>query len=156
MKKRGDFIIALSKKLKNSLKKYCKKIEIVGSIRRKEPNPKDIDIVLIPKTINDKQKIIDYLSKQGKFLGGGQKKDIFRINGVKVELYFTTPESWGATLLAYSSRKGSAIGLRIYARVRGFKLNQYGLYKKGKYIAGCTEKDIYKALGKPYKQPWNR
>lgn len=146
-------ILSLAKRILKTLKPFCRKIEIAGSIRRKEKKAKDIDIVLIPKNI---EKIKNTLSKKGKFLQGGDKRMTFRIEGIKVELYFTKPESWGATLLSYSSRVGSAIGLRIYARARGFKLNQYGLYKKGKQIAGKTEKDIYKALGKKYKEPWNR
>ena len=59
-------------------------------------------------------------------------------------------------MLAYSSKIGSSIGLRIVARKKGFKLNQHGLFKKGKRIAGRTEKEIYKALGRPWKLPENR
>ena len=154
--KQGEFVINLSKKVYKWLKPFCKKIEIAGSIRRKEKNPKDIDVVLIPKSERHKQKIFETLKLKGKFVQGGEKKDTFKVQGVKVELYFTTPESWGATLLAYSSRKGSAIGLRIFARLKGYKLNQYGLFKKGKYVAGKTEREIYDALGKNWKEPWNR
>jgi len=148
--KRSSFVFQLSKKIFRELKPFCRKIEIAGSIRRKEKTPFDIDIVLIPK---NKQKIIEYLETKGKFIQGGEKRVYFKIKGVKVEIYFTTPESWGATLLAYSSRKGSAIGLRIFARLKGYKLNQYGLFKKGKYVVGKTEKEIYEVLGKKYKTP---
>jgi len=151
--KTNNFVLTLSEKLLSWLKTNCKKIEIAGSIRRKEKNPKDIDVVLIPK---DKQKILDLLKTKGKFIQGGEKRVSFRINGIKVELYFTTPESWGATLLAYSSKKGSAIGLRIFARLRGYKLNQYGLFKKDKLVAGRTEQEIYHALGKKWKSPEKR
>ena len=84
------FIISLSKKILKELKPFCKKTKIVGSIRRNEKNPKDIDIVLIPKSNDYKTKIINLLKSKGKFLQGGSKKDYFKINGVKVELYFTT------------------------------------------------------------------
>ena len=146
-------VLNLSQKVLSWIKPCCKRIEIAGSIRRKEKSPRDIDIVLIPK---NKQKILDILKSKGKFLQGGEKRERFRIQRINVELYFTTPESWGATLLAYSSRKGSAIGLRIFAGLRGYKLNQYGLFKKGKYVAGKTEQEIYSALKKPYKKPENR
>ncbi len=145
----GKFVILLSKKIVELIKPYSKRIKIVGSIRRKEPSPRDIDIVLIPK---DKIKIKKLLSEKGKFLEGGDKKEIYRIKGVKVELYYTTPESWGACLLAYSSRKGAGIGLRKIAKEKGYKLNQYGLFdSKGRRIAGKTEKEIYEALGRKWK-----
>jgi len=153
MKKQKDFVKELSKRIIQEIKPYCKKIQVAGSIRRKEPNPVDIDFVLIPK---DKDKIFSYLKKKGKFIQGGEKRASFKIKRTKVELYFTTSKSWGATLLAYSSKTGSAIGLRVVAKRKGLHLNQYGLFKKGKYIAGKTEREIYKALGRPWKVPEKR
>ena len=152
MKKRAN-VLELSKRIIKELKPFSSKIQVAGSIRRKQKNPRDIDIVLIPK---DKLKIKKFLETKGKFLQGGEQRVRFRIQGVKVELYYTTPEEWGATLLAYSSRKGAGIGLRIIARLKGFKLSQHGLFKGNKLIASRTEKDIYSALGRPYKEPEKR
>ncbi|MEK6833474.1 MAG: hypothetical protein AABY32_05490, partial [Nanoarchaeota archaeon] len=138
-------------------KPFCKRIEIAGSIRRGEINPKDIDIVLIPK---DKNKLEEFMKikVKGKFISGGEHESSWNINGVQTELYYTTEEEWGAELLAYSSKKGAGIGLRIIAKRKGFKLTQHGLFdrKTGKKIAGKTETEIYHALGKSYKKPENR
>ncbi|OGJ15915.1 hypothetical protein A3K74_02340 [Candidatus Pacearchaeota archaeon RBG_13_33_26] len=150
----GNFVIRLSDKIVNYLKPFCIRIEIVGSIRRKEKNPVDIDIVLIPK---NRVKLEKFMKTKARFIQGGEKKSRWRIEGVKVELYYTTPESWGATLLAYSSRFGAGIGLRVIAKRKGFKLNQYGLFnKQGKRIAGKTEQEIYRALGREWKLPEKR
>lgn len=151
--RKGNLVIGLSRKIVSYLKPYSKRAEVVGSIRRKEKNPVDIDIVLIPK---NREKLEEFMKKKGRFLQGGEKKSRFRVEGVNVELYYTTPESWGATLLAYSSRFGAGIGLRVVARAKGFKLNQYGLFKKGKMVAGKTEQEIYHALGRPWKKPEER
>lgn len=151
--KRGSHVIKLSKRMVNYLKSYCKKIKIVGSIRRKETNPEDIDIVLIPK---NREKIQEAMMKKGKFVQGGEHESTWRIEGVKVELYYTVPEEWGAALLAYSSKAGSGIGLRTIAKRKGFKLNNHGLFKGKKRVAGETEREIYKALKRPYKKPENR
>jgi DNA polymerase (family 10) len=151
--KRSEKVLRLSEKLLRDLKPYSKKIQIVGSIRRKEPNPIDIDIVLIPK---DKEKLKKFLEKKGKYLQGGEHESTWKIKGVKVELYYTISEEWGASLLAYSSKKGSGIGLRKIAKEKGFKLNNYGLFKKGKKIAGKTEREIYHTLERPWKKPENR
>ena len=153
MEERGAHVLSLAKRIVKSLKPYYKKVQIAGSIRREEKNPGDIDIVLIPK---DKEKLENLLKKKGRFLQGGEHESTWRIEGVKVELYYTTPEEWGAELLAYSSKKGSGIGLRMVAKKLGFKLNQHGLFKGKKRAAGKTEKDIYHALGRSYKEPKNR
>ena len=149
----GNFVIKLSKKIISLLKPYSKKIHVAGSIRRNSENPIDIDIVLIPK---DKEKIKEILNKKGKFLEGGEKRVAFKIEDVKTELYYTIPEEWGACLLAYSSKKGSEIGLRMVAKRMGFKLNQHGLFKSEKMIAGKTEEEIYHALGREWKKPEDR
>jgi DNA polymerase (family 10) len=146
-------VLNLSKKLVKQLSSYCRKIQIAGSIRRGEKNPGDIDIVLIPK---NKEKLENFLNKKGKKLQGGEKESTWKIEGIKVELYYTTSEEWGAELLAYSSKKGSGIGLRVIAKKLGFKLTQHGLFKKEKRIAGKTEREIYQKLGRPYKEPKDR
>jgi len=151
--KRGSHVRRLSKRMINYLKSYCRKIKIVGSIRRNEKNPKDIDIVLIPK---NREKMEEAMKKKGKFIQGGEHESTWHVEGVKVELYYTIPEEWGAALLAYSSKAGSGIGLRMIAKRKGFKLNNHGLFKGRKKIAGKTEKEIYKALRRPYKKPENR
>ena len=152
---RGKSVLSLAKRIVSSLKLYCKKIQIAGSIRRGEKNPGDIDIILIPK---NKKKIGEILGKKGRKILGGEQKVFFKIEEIEVELYYTIPEEWGAALLAYSSRRGSGIGLRIIARMKGFKLNQHGLFsrKTGKRIAGKTEEEIYKALGRKWKKPEER
>ena len=154
MKKRR-YVINLANRIIKELKPLSKKIQIAGSIRRKEKNPRDIDIVLIPK---NKEKIEEFLNKKGKFVQGGKKEATFKIEGVKVELYYTVPEEWGAMLLAYSGKRGSNIGLRIIARSKGFKLSRHGLFnrKTGKRLAGRTEREIYGALGREWKIPENR
>lgn len=154
--KRGDKVTNLSRKIVRELKLFCKKIEIAGSIRRKKKDPRDIDIVLIPK---DRNKLEKFMRGKGYiYLQGGEHESTWIVGGIKIELYYTIEEEWGATLLAYSSKKGASIGLRIIARLKGFKLNQHGLFnrKTGKRIAGKTEKEIYSALGRPYKEPWER
>lgn len=153
--KRGNHVLNLSNKIFRELKPFCRKIEIAGSIRRKNENPRDIDIVLIPKNMD---KIEEQMKKLGKFVQGGEHESTWIVDGIKIELYYTTDDEWGATLLAYSSKKGAGIGLRIVARKKGFKLTQHGLFdrKTGKRIAGKTEREIYFALGRPYKEPWER
>ena len=156
MTRKGSFVLKLADNLAKSLKPFCRRIQIGGSIRRKEKNPVDIDIILIPKNQENKTKIEQVLRKKGKFILGGGKRAAFKIKGVKVELYYTNSQEFGAALLAYSSETGASIGLRVVAKKQGFKLNQHGLFKKGKFVAGRTEKEIYKALGRSWKPPEKR
>ena len=155
--RQGGVVIHLANEIVKLIKPFCSKVKIVGSIRRKEKNPVDIDIALIPKSGRDKEGIEELLKKKGRFIQGGEKRATFRVKGVKVELYYTNNEEWGANLLAYSSEFGAGIGLRMVAKRKGMKLSQHGLFSKsGKRIAGKTEREVYHALGRNYKEPWNR
>lgn len=156
--RKGDFVIKLARKIVREIKPHTKRIEVVGSIRRKEKNPVDIDIVLIPKNEASRDKIENIMLRKGKKILGGEKKAYFKIEGVEVELYYTIPEEWGAALLAYSSEFGASIGLRVVARKKGFKLNQHGLFslRTGRRVASRTEREIYHALGRPWKSPERR
>ena len=154
--RKGSFVIKLADKIVSKLKSFCKKIQIVGSIRRKEKEPIDIDIVIIPKNKKSKEEIEKVLFDKGKLVRHGEKLMSYIVQGVKIEIYFTDADSWGATLLSYTGPSGSSIGMRMYAKKKGLKLNQYGLFKGGKKIAGKSEKDIYDALGKKFKKPEDR
>lgn len=152
--RKGRIVLNLAEKLRKELKPFSKKIEVAGSIRRKEQNPVDIDIVLIPK---NKEKILNLLNKKGRYLQGGEKRSAFKLKGIKVELYYAAKDNWGAFLLTYTGPSGYNIGLRTIAKQKGLLLNQYGLFhRNGKLIASRTEREIYKALGKKYKLPWLR
>jgi len=63
-KKEGEFVINLANNLIKELKLFCFRIKIVGSIRRKEKNPKNIDIVIIPK---NKKRFLNYYLRKVSF-----------------------------------------------------------------------------------------
>ncbi len=126
-------VVMLAEKLVKDLKPFSKKIEIVGSIRRKEENPRDIDIVLIPK---NKEKLEEFMRTKGKYIQGGEHESTWKIRGFsssglskvrsfwcKVELYYTNEEEWGAELVAYSSRKGAGDWFKNYCKEKRFEIN---------------------------------
>ena len=153
--KKSAFVYTLAEEIISELKTYCKRIRIAGSLRRKEKSVHDIDLVLIPK---NRERLEEFMEKKGERLQGGKYESTWLVKGVKVELYYTNEKEWCAELLAYSSRKGSGIGLRMVAKRRGLRLNQHGLFRRktGKRIAGKTEREIYAALGRRYKSPRDR
>jgi DNA polymerase (family 10) len=146
----GKEVIKIARSISRGLKALTYRQEIVGSIRRKLPAPVDVDIVVIAKS---REKVVRYLSGKGKYLQGGDKRASFNIKGVKVEVYFAHKKSWGAHLISYTGPFEYSIGLRMMAKRKGYLLNQYGLFKNKKYIAGETEESIYKVFGKKWKEP---
>lgn len=144
-------VIKLAEKLLGELTIFSYKIELVGSIRRKIP-PKDIDIIVIPK---DKEGINNFMRKSGNIRIEGEKIISSVIENIQVDVIFATEDNWGAMLLTYTGSSGYNIGLRSIAKNKGFLLNQYGIYdrKTNELLASKTETEIYKILGKEYKEP---
>lgn len=138
--------------IKTALETSCQRITIAGSIRRKAPNPNDIDIVIIPepgKLDLIKQKF-DLLTTPTMY---GNKKMSGKAQGYQVDLFFATPQDYESQLMFATGPVGANIWHRTQAKRKGWLLNQYGLFdKKGMRIAS-TEKGIYQALGLSYRPP---
>jgi DNA polymerase (family 10) len=151
----GQAIIRLADTLAKRLSPYATKITIAGSIRRGSLNPSDIDMIMIPK---NREGILHTINTMGgKVWSEGPTQTYFKIQGINVNIYYTTQGSYGAQLLHTTGSGPHNIGLRRIAQKKGYTLNQYGLYKGRKQVAGRTEESIYKALGRPrYKKPGER
>lgn len=147
-------IISLAKELEKELKPYSRRIEVVGSIRRKKI-PKDVDFVITPK---DKEKIKQVLQSKGVIKAAGDKQIFSTIKGVETDVFFANENDFGAQLMTRTGPIGSNMSNRALAKSKKMRLNQYGLFdrKTGKKIAGRTEKGIYEALGKTYRKPEER
>jgi len=138
------------------LKPHCTKIEIVGSIRRQKPEVKDIDIVLIPSNTWELSKEIDRL---GPPIMDGEKLRRVEYKGTQVDLYYATPETWATLLLIRTGSKENNIRLCSRARYLGMKLKANGdgiIGIDGQLIPIESEEQIYKELGLPYQEPWQR
>jgi len=142
---------------------YCKKkadgnayIEVAGSIRRKAPNPKDIDLVLIPSDLWNLQHEI---MGMGQVRMSGMKIMRVMVGIVQVDLYIASPETWATLLLIRTGSAVNNIRLATLAKKRGWHLaaSGEGLFNEnGQRIAGDSEQSIYEALGLPYQAPEER
>jgi DNA polymerase (family 10) len=65
------------------------------------------------------------------------------------------PESFGSALQYFTGSKAHNIKLRTLAIKKGLKISEYGVFEKesGRYVAGRTEEDVYRAIGLPYIEP---
>jgi len=62
-------------------------------------------------------------------------------------------DSYGAALQYFTGSKGHNIHLRGIAKAKGLKINEYGVFKGKKKIAGKEEKEIYRSLGMSWIEP---
>jgi len=136
-----------------------KKAIVAGSLRRRKKTIGDIDIVVSAKPTTGK-KIIEFFVSMPEvsevFAKGTTKASVKLKSGLDADLRVIPEESYGAALHYFTGPKDHNIALRRLALKKGYKLNEYGLFKDKKQIAGRTEESIYKALGLDYIDPEKR
>ncbi|MBU3918631.1 hypothetical protein KKC63_01860 [Patescibacteria group bacterium] len=137
--------------------KEVKKVVLAGSIRRKGDTVGDIDILVVT---NSPKKVMDYFttfSEVARVWGKGETKSSVRLKqGINCDLRIVPKESYGAALMYFTGSKDYNIKIRKHAISKGLKLNEYGLFKGKKMLAGRTEKEIYKKLELDFVSPEKR
>ncbi len=154
------FIYPDALKLKNILAKVkgVSKIEIAGSIRRFKEIIGDIDILVVTNSPLELMNYFTSLENIAEVYMKGKTKSAVRLtSGIDVDLRVVSSKSWGSALNYFTGSKEHNIALREIAISKGYKLNEYGLFKiknnKEIQIAGKTEKELYAALEMSYIEP---
>ena len=129
-------------------------VVVAGSYRRRRDTVGDLDVLV---TGRDGAKIGDRLATYENVAEvtahGSTRTAVILRSGLQVDLRVVPPESYGAALLYFTGSKAHNIALRGIANEHGWKLNEYGLFKGDKAIAGTTEEEIYNKLGLEYVPP---
>ena len=84
---------------------------------------------------------------------GDTKMSIRLTGGVQVDLRVVPEISFGAALQYFTGSKQHNIVLRGRAKDKGLKINEYGVFRGERMIAGRSEEDVYAALGLPCFPP---
>ena len=139
---------------------YLKKIEgvkeaiVAGSYRRKKETVADLDVLA---TCKDGARVIDaFVNYENvkKVIAKGETRStvIFR-SGMQVDLRVVPEVSYGAALHYFTGSKAHNIAIRTLAVKRGLKINEYGVFKGQKRIAGRTEDEVFAQVELPFVEP---
>jgi len=131
-----------------------KKVTMAGSYRRRRDTVGDLDI-LVTATRNSAvmQRFVTY-DEVVDVVAQGQTRATVRLHsGIQVDLRVVPQLSYGAALHYFTGSKAHNIAVRRIAMDRGLKLNEYGVFRDEKRIAGRTEQEVFAAVGLPYIEP---
>src|SRR4029453_5194147 len=124
-------------------------ISMVGSLRRGCETCGDLDILAAgaPQSLMDA--FTGYKLVERVLAHGDTKSSVRLWGGFQADLRLVPRDSLGAALQYFTGSRGHNIALRDRAIQRGFKLNEYGLYRvdDGTAVAGSDEDEVYRALG---------
>src|SRR3972149_2798738 len=103
--------------LNSGLSNYFKTYKICGSIRRKQPEVNDIDIVAIPKPESDFQfgepSLSNYIKR-------------FKFQGAMIDLYLANEQTFGTLVLIRTGSAEHNVRLTTIAKYKNMKLKADG------------------------------
>jgi len=151
----GD-IIPMVEKILGELKafKEVEKISVAGSVRRMKETIGDVDILVVSKKPEKVMAFFVSLDGVEKVWNNGLTKSSVRMDqGFDIDLRVVPAKSYGSALQYFTGSKEHNIATRKIAISKGLKLNEYGVFKGSKMIAGKSEKEVYKAIGLDFVAP---
>ena len=130
-------------------------ISAVGSLRRGCETCGDIDILAAGAPPSIMEAFTGYKLVERILARGSTKSSVLIWGGFQADLRVVAHESLGAALQYFTGSKAHNIALRDRAIQRGFKLNEYGLYRveDESLVVGDSEEAIYRALGLQWVPP---
>lgn len=141
----------------NKISLLIERGELAGSIRRRKPIVKDIDIVIevLPKNIGKFKNIL--LEIGGFKLNGVKAMRLITNAGVQIDIYLANKENYETLFLIRTGSAKHNVKVCSKAKDLNLKLTSNGLIdnRDGSVIA-TSEKDIFKALRMDYIEPEDR
>lgn len=155
-KSSGRFLLSdawhIAQDLKSRVQKKAKKVEIAGSLRRWKETIGDVDILAVGPQ-NLLQDFVHYKDVVKILSQGPTRSSILLNSGMQADIRIIPEKSFGAALHYFTGSKEHNIALRKIAMQKGWKLNEYGLFRGKAQLAGRTEEEVYRKLGLRYIEP---
>jgi len=127
---------------------------VAGSYRRMKETVGDLDFLVAsdrPEAVA--KRFADYGEVKQVTAQGPTRASAVLAYGLQCDLRVVPKESFGAALHYFTGSKAHNIAVRKLGIARGLKVNEYGVWKGKKRIAGETEASVYAAVGLPYIEP---
>jgi DNA polymerase (family 10) len=129
-------------------------VTAAGSFRRGCETVGDLDLLAVAASGEKFMDAFVHFEDVKEILSHGPTRStVILRSGLQVDLRVVPRESFGAALQYFTGSKAHSVELRKMAQKQNLKLNEYGVFRGGKQVAGATEADVYRALGLAYIEP---
>ncbi|MDW7732796.1 MAG: DNA polymerase/3'-5' exonuclease PolX, partial [Methanolobus sp.] len=132
------------------------KISCAGSLRRMKETIGDIDMLVVASdSVNVMETFVSMENADRVESRGTTRSTVIFKEGIHVDLRVVPAESYGAAMQYFTGSKDHNIAMRDLAISKGYKLSEYGLFRKdsGEKVEGESEESIYSRLGLQYIPP---
>lgn len=153
-------LLAAAEEVADSLSAYLtgihgvKELAVAGSFRRRKETVGDLDILVTARKDSPVMQRFTEFDEVAEVLSHGKTRSTVVLrSGLHVDLRVLPEVSYGAALQYFTGSREHNIEVRRLAVKKGYKINEYGVFKNDKRIAGKTEKEVYAKVGLPYIEP---
>ncbi len=134
--------------------KGVREVTVAGSFRRRKDTVGDLDMLVVAGKRSGVMDRLRSFDEVREVVSAGEKRaTVLLRSGMQVDLRVVAGVSKGAALLYFTGSKPHNIAIRRLAVDRKWKLNEYGLFRGKRRIAGRTEKEVYGRLGMAWVPP---
>jgi len=138
--------------LKNS--KGLKSIDLAGSFRRGRQTVHDLDILVTCRKESDvARRFIEYDEVRRVISRGETRTSVLLRCGLQVDLRIVPQVCYGAALYYFTGSREHNVAVRRIAVKKNLKINEYGVFRNDKRVAGKTEQEVFRAVGLSYVDP---
>jgi DNA polymerase (family 10) len=126
------------------------RVSVAGSLRRMKETIGDVDLLAGSDDPLGTMDLFTSYHLVASVVSKGPTRSTVRLSaGTQVDLRVVPESSYGAALQYFTGSKEHNVEMRRIAIQQGFKLNEYGLFRKDdeSKAAGADEDEIYKLLG---------
>ena len=154
------FKLAVAAQYAEPLVKYLKAVPgvkqviVAGSYRRYQETVGDLDILVTASRGSPVMERFIHYDEVAEVLAQGPTRATVVLRAkLQVDIRVVAEESYGAALHYFTGSKSHNITVRKLGQDRGLKINEYGVFRGKKRIAGETEESVYAAVGLSYIEP---
>ena len=127
---------------------------IAGSIRRRKETVGDADLLVVARDPGPVMRVVASLPEVVHVIAQGDTKASVKLaSGLQMDVRVVPRSSFGAALHYFTGSKAHNVALRQIAIKKKLKLNEYGVFRGDRAIAGKTEEEVYAALDLSYIPP---
>ncbi len=125
-----------------------------GSYRRRRETIGDLDLLV---SCDDPERVIQGFGEQEDvdrvLSAGATRASLVLRSGLQVDLRAVPEDSFGAALHYFTGSKAHVVAVRRLAQSRRLKINEYGVWRGGRRLAGGTEAEVFEQLGLAWIEP---
>jgi DNA polymerase (family 10) len=146
------FVEAISEHLQAAA--GVEQVQVAGSYRRRKETVGDLDVLVCARRAGPvMDRLAEFPGVREVLARGGTKMSVRLTFGLNVDLRVIPAASYGAALVYFTGSKQHNIDIRKIALEKELKINEYGVFRGNKRIAGRTEAEVYRSIGLPWIPP---